>query len=145
MRYSLADYLLNIKTNDPALAAIFSELTVGGEGSYTDSISINLDSNLFETTGFATGGWVHDKNLSRTGTAALSLSQLAKSIGKFKQLVNMYYGGDFEGLTLTLTDSNANEIAKCEDCYIQKIPSQEFGSKAATQMWTFTCGKITFN
>lgn len=145
MKYSLADYLLNIKTNDPALQSVFSELTVGGEGSYTDSISLNLDSNLFETTGFATGGWVHDKNLSRVGTAAITLSQLAKSVGKFKQLVNMYYSGDFEGLTITLTDSNANEIAKCEDCYPQKIPSQDFGTKAAPQTWTFTCGKITFN
>lgn len=145
MKYSLADYLLTVKTNDPALASVFSELTIGGEGSYLDSITINIDANMWETTGYATGGWVHDKNLSRVGTATVSLSQLSEKISKFKNLVNMYYGGDFGGLTLTLMDSNANKIAECEDAFIQKIPSQEFASKAAQQTWTFTCGKITIN
>lgn len=148
MKYSLADYILNIQSNDPSIAAIFGGvdgLSIGGEGSVLDSLSINLDNNLWDTTSYATGGWVHSKNLSRSGTAQITLNQLSVKLGKLKQLCNMYYGGDYDGLTATLIDSTGKEIAKCEDCFVQKIPSQDFGQNAGTQTWTLTCGKITIN
>ena len=145
MKYSLSDYHMNVKTNDPALNSIFGEISIGGEGSAIDSIEVAIDGNLWDTTGFATGGYVQDKNLSRVGTATISLSQLSKYVNKFKQLCNAYYGGDYDGLTITITDADNNEVAKCEDAMIQKIPTQAFGSKAAMQTWTFTCGKITLN
>ena len=148
MKYSLANYILTIKANDPAMNGIFgssNSVSVGGEGSYTDSINISMNSQIWQTTGFATGGWVHDKSLDRTGMATVSLSQLSDRVAKFKTLCNMYFSGDYEGLTMILNDSDGNEVAKCEDCFVTKIPDQSFGSKASMQNWSFTCGKITIN
>jgi len=143
MKYSLSNYILTVKTNDSALYSIFKELSIGGEGSLVDSMSISLNSSLFTTTGFPTGGWVHDKNLDRTGTASVTLSQLSNNVDKLKQLMNAYYSGDYDGLTLTITDANANEVVSCEDCFPSKFPDQQYQSKAQTQTWSFTCGKIT--
>ena len=78
-RYSLANYILSIKPNDPALSA-FGEVTVGGEGNYHDNITISIDATMFSTTGYATGAWVHNKNLSKVGTASVSLSQLSTKL-----------------------------------------------------------------
>lgn len=144
MRYSLADYILSIKSDDPNLQS-FGTISVGGEGDAIDSISVELDNNMWDTTGFATGAWIHDKNLSRTGKVTITLSQLSDKVAKFVQLAKVFYTGDFEGLTMSVTDSSGQEVALCEDCYVVKIPRQDFASRAANQAWTFTAGRITFS
>lgn len=144
MKYSLADYIVSIKPNDSSLKS-FGTISIGGEGSATDSISVELDESLFETTSFATGAWVHDKNLARTGKIKISLSQLSDQIERLIQLARVYYGGDYEGMTVAVTDSSGQEIASCIDCYFTKIPAQEFTSKASNQSWELTSGKITFS
>lgn len=143
MRYSLADYILSIKANDSRLS-LFGTVTVGGEGNALDSVQIELDGNMWETTSYATGAWVHDKNLSRSGRISISLSQLSDQVAKFKQLTNIFYSGDYQGLTVTLSDSTGSKIATCTDCYFVKIPNQKFGSKAENQTWELTSGKIIF-
>ena len=146
MRYSLSRYILTIAI--PAKLGFGSKtLSVGGEASYLDSITISFNNALWSTTGDATGSWVHTKNLDRTGTVTVSLSQLANNVSQFKTLCSTYFNAesDYDGLTLTLKDIDGNEIASCEDCYITKIPDQGFQSTAQQQSWTFTCGKITFN
>lgn len=145
-RYSLAKYLLTVSI-PRALADKFGAgtITVGGEGSHTSSISIAYKESLWTTEGDSTGSWVHNKNLDRTGTATVVLNQLASNVVKFKTLCNIFYDSseDYDGLTLTLTDSEGQKIATCEDCYITTIPAQEFGNTATTQNWEFTCGRIT--
>lgn len=144
-RYSLANYILSIESNDPTIKNIFGTVSVGGEGNYLESMTISQTNDLWTTSGYATGAWVHTKNLSRIGTVEVSLSQLSNQISKFIKLCNTYYTGDYDGCTLTLTDNLGNLIATCVDCYIQKIPDQGFQSAAQNQSWTFTCGQITFN
>lgn len=145
MKYSLADYILSITTNDASLTQMFGNVTVGGEGSALDSISISTSQDLWNTTGFATGAWVHNKNLSRVGTVEVSISQLSEKVAKFKQMVNIFYSGDYDGFTFTLSDSYGNKVCTCVDVYPTKIPNQSFGSDAAMQSWSFTAGEITFN
>lgn len=150
MRYSLSNYRLSI-TIPTSLASQFGleEFSVGGEGSYTDSITISYDSSLFTTRGDATGSWVHEKNLSRVGTVVVSLNQVSKQVVRFKRLCNLFYSAidsiDEEGLTMVLTDEKNQIVATCNDCYIAKIADQSFSSSTANQSWTFTCGKITFD
>lgn len=147
MRYSLANYILSIESDNDVIAALFNNVKIGGEGDTLSSISIQTSDPLWSTKSYATGGWVHDKNLSRVGTCDINISQLSDAVTKFKMLVAYFYSeSDTDsGLTLTLTDSNANVIATCEDCYPTQIPSQEFGASAAEQRWTFTCGRITYS
>lgn len=144
-RYCLADYILSIDPDDSNVKAMFGTISVGGEGSYTESMTITMDATMWTTTGYATGGWTHDKSLAKNGTVQLSLNQLSDQVAKFKQLCNVYYAGDYEGLTMTLSDIDGNKVCTCIDCYIQKIPEQSFGNSAANQTWTITCGKIVFN
>ena len=142
-RYSLANYILSIKPNDPALSA-FGEVTVGGEWNYHDNITISIDATMFSTTGYATGAWVHNKNLSKVGTASVSLSQLSDQVAKFIQFAKLFYSGDYDGFTISLTANDGTPVAYCHDCYFTKIPDQSFGENAAMQTWTLTCGEVDF-
>lgn len=144
-RYSLANYILSIDSNDSDIKSMFGAISVGGEGNYLDTITIGGLPNLWDTTGFATGAWVHNKNLSKVGTVTVNLSQLSDQVAKFKKLCNVYYSGDYDGLTLSLTDIQGNKVCTCVDCYIQKIPNQEFAATAGMQSWVFTCGQINFD
>lgn len=143
-KYSLADYILSIRPDDAQLSS-FGTITVGGEGNALDSIEFSYSNDMWSTTSYSTGAWVHDKNLSRVGSINISLSQLSDQVAAFKQLVNKFYGGNYQGLTLSLTDSLGNNIATAIDCYFTRIPSQSFGSNSANQTWSLTAGKITID
>lgn len=146
MRYSLADYILTIKSNNSEINNIIGNVSIGGEGSAIGSINISYSDSLWTTTGYKTGGYVHDKNLSRVGTISIALNQLSDKITKFIQLCNVCYSGNDDSLTLTVTDNNSNQIiATGNDCYISKIADQVLGATAADQTWEFTCGKIVID
>ena len=145
MRYSLANYILSIEPNDATIKAYFGTISIGGDGSYLGSINLSLANAMMTTQGYATGGWSHSKNLDRHGTASLTLNQLSDAVAKFIKLAKLFYTADYDGFTLSLSDINGQKVASCIDCYIDKIPDQDFGEKAADQTWTFTCGQINFN
>lgn len=148
MRYSLANYYLTIANDDSRITEMFKDVRIGGEGDAISSISISTNATLWQTTAYATGAWVHDKNLARNGNVNVSISQLTDAVAKFKQFVNYFYlssgDSDIQGSTITLYDSDGNAIASCEDCYPTQIPEQSFGAQASEQTWSFTCGRITF-
>lgn len=143
-RYSLANYIMSISPTDATLRSMFGTISIGGEGSFLGNITVSQNNNLWTTKGFATGGWVHDKNLDRTGTATVQLSQLAPAISKLIKLFNIFYAGDYAGSTITVSDLNGNKVVTCSDSYIQKAADQSFGEASENQNWSFTCGKVTF-
>lgn len=145
MKYSLANYILSIESNDPTIKSMFGTISVGGQGSAIGSVTAALKDDQWTTDSFATGAWVHNKNMSRVGTMTVSLSQVSKEISKFIKMCELYYGGDYEGFTLSVSDISGAKICTGVDAYIQKIPAQEFAASAAQQTWTFTCGQISFN
>lgn len=145
MRYSLANYILSIDSNDERIKSLFGTISIGGEGSYLGSIAVGLATSMFSTSGYATGGWVHNKNLDRHGTTSITLNQLSDKVAKFIQLCKLFYQEDYDGFTLSLSDINGNKIATMVDCYISQIPQQDYGDSAADQTWTFNCGQINFN
>lgn len=145
MKYSLANYILTIKSDDPNASQIFGDdISIGGEGDAIGSISFSREGSMWSTESFSTGAWIHNKNLSRVGTAEIEISQLAPQVAKFIQICNVYYGSDYKGFTLSLTDTEQNPIAEGIDCYITKVPEQNFGSSAGRQTWSFTCGQVNF-
>lgn len=143
-RYSLANYIMSISPTDVTLRSMFGTISVGGEGSYLGNIAVSQNSNLWDTKGYATGAWVHNKNLDRTGLATIQLNQLAQEVNKLIKLFNVFYSGDYAGSTITVSDLAGNKVATCTDCYIQKIADQSFSDTAADQSWTFTCGRVVF-
>ena len=144
-RYCLANYILTADIPED-IGFGTQSVSIGGEGSYLDSISIDLNEDMFSTQGDNTGSWVHIKNLNRTGKVTISIKQVSDKIAIFKSLVNVYMNVDSEasGMTLTLRNTLNNTVAICEDCVITKIPEQSFSSEPGTQSWTFNAGKITF-
>lgn len=145
MKYSLANYILSIEPNDNEIKRLFGTIAIGGEGSVLNTITLSHINPMFSTTGYATGGWVHTKSLDRHGTVSLTINQLSDKIGKFIQLVTLFISHDYDGFTLSLSDTNGNKIATCIDCYISKIPEQSFKESAEEQTWEFTCGQINYN
>lgn len=144
-KYSLANYILSITPNDPQINTMFGTISVGGEGSYLDDVSISMSETMFSTESYATGAWVHNKNLARNGSVTVSLNQLSDTVARFKQMCKTFYAGDYEGFTITLSTNNAENVATCIDCLITKIPDQSFGESAGKQTWTFTAGQISFD
>lgn len=146
MKYSLASYILTITLPESIRNKLkVNEIQIGGSGSYLDSIKLNFNGQLWSVKGDATGSWIHEKNLDRSGTADITLSQLSDAVSKFIKICNFMYtsqNDDVNGCTLTLSTLNSRKIAVCNDCMISKIPPQEFGSTATDQTWTFECGQI---
>lgn len=144
-RYCLANYILTADIPED-IGFGSQSVSIGGEGSYLDTITVHLNSSLFSTQGDNTGAWVHIKNLDKTGTVTISINQMSDKIASFKALMNIYNNMDSDaaGMTLTLRDSLNNTICVCEDCVIENIPDQAFGSTPTTQTWTFLCGRIQF-
>lgn len=145
MKYNLADYIVSIQANDESLRNLFQNVSIGGEGSAIGSISSETTEQMFTTKGYPTGAWVHNKNLSKVGTVTLEISQLSDKIAKLKQMLNVFYGGDYNGFTISLTDSTGAKVFTAIDCYITKVPAQAFGNEEVTQQWTFTCGEIVYD
>lgn len=143
-RYSLADYRLSIDSADPTIKSMFGTISIGGEGSYLGNVSVSQNSNLWNTKGFATGAWAHDKNLDRTGHCNLQLHQLSNDVVKLIRLCNIFYSGNYGSLTLIVSDNLGNKVATCTDSFIEKIPDQSFSESSENQTWSFTCGKVVF-
>lgn len=149
-RYALANYYLSIANDNDTVKNLFGDVRIGGEGDAVASITINTSATLWATRGYATGAWVHTKNLDRTGTIEISISQLTDAVAKFKTFVSLFYSTnndrnrDIQGSTITLNDSFGNKVCTCYDCYPTKIPSQAYADSAGEQAWSFTCGKIDF-
>lgn len=143
-RYSLANYIASIEPQDEKLKSMFGTISIGGQGSYLGSIKLSLSADLWSTKGFATGAWIHDKNLDKTGTCTITLHQLSSEVIAFIRMCNVYYTGDYAGCTIAVSDAQGNKVATCEDCYITKIADQEFSNESADQDWGFTCGKVSF-
>lgn len=143
-RYSLSDYVVSITPDDPAMRTAFDTISIGGQGQYVGSIRVRVANELWSTEGYATGAWIHNKNLDRHGTCEIEISQLANEVFKFIRLCNIYYEEQYGGCTITIADRNGRTVATCIDCYISKPADQEFREQAQNQAWAFTCGEITF-
>lgn len=147
MIYSLSSYILTVAIPSGFASQFGADtISVGGEGSYLDNMSVSTK-DIWSMTTDATGGYVHEKSLDRSGTMSVTLNQMSDKVNLFRTLCNLYYNSSIEdaGLTLTLTDSNNEVIVTMEDCVISKIPDLDLGETSATQEWSFNCGKIIYN
>lgn len=165
-RYALSDYILNITLpNNQAILSRcgFDEnnlsFSIGGPGligsnigfgygSFIGEIEVSRSNKLWSTSGDATGSWVHNKNLDRTGSVRVSINQISDQILLLVQICNAYelVQDAVGGFKITITDaSNSNNIiATAHDCYIEQIPSIKFGDTAANRDFVFTSGSIIF-
>lgn len=161
--YSLADYQLTIGLGESLATTLgltdqsgapLTNFTIGGpgengEGSFVGQISVNRATNLFTTSADATGSWVHDKNLDRTGTITIDINQISDDIITLVQLCQIFESiqTGMPGLELTISSaasSTGDTLVTGKDCYIQKLPELTLGETAQRLTWTFTCGQIVY-
>ena len=167
-RYSLADYQITVTIPRPASGtnsgyeAILqraglsagTSITIGGSGegegkygSYLGSINVTRNTNLWTTEGDPTGSWVHNKNLDKTGTVAVEITQVSDQIIQLTYLCNAYesVSDAVEGLHLEIKNTASGEkIVDAIDCYIQKVPDLPLQDTAQKMTFTFTCGRVIY-
>lgn len=161
--YSLADYQLTIGLSDSIASRLglrdsygnlLTNFSIGGpgengEGSFVGQIVVNRTANLFTTTGDATGSWVHDKSLNRTGTITIDITQISDDVVTLVQLCQIFESvqSNMPGLELTINSvasSTAATMVTGRDCYIQKLPDLTLAETAGKLSWAFTCGQIIY-
>lgn len=155
-RYSLADYMVTITI--PAVGQLVSEqITIGGpgedgKGSCIGEIKVTRNTDMWSTEADATGSWVHNKTLDKTGTVELNIRQVSNYVIKLMQVCSAYesIASTAAGLTISVGPANSDTGAvvnfiTCEDCFITKIPDQDYADTAAEQTWVFTCGQVKFS
>lgn len=161
--YSLADYQLTIGLGDSIASLLglrdsygnlLTNFSIGGpgengEGSFVGQITVNRAQDLFTTTGDATGSWVHDKNLNRTGTITIDITQISDDIITLVQLCQIFESvqSNMPGLELTINSvasSAGTTMVTGRDCYISKLPELTLADSAGKLTWSFTCGQIVY-
>lgn len=136
---------LNLGTNSTN-----STILLGGDDSYVGSISFQYKTNAWEVTGDPTGSWVHTKNRDRTGTCTLSMNQVAYKGAMLIKIFNIYYNDTardneiIDGFDIYVTDRKGRKLMSAMDCYVQNVPTMEYGSTPRDLSWTFNCGRITY-
>lgn len=125
-------------------------ILLGGDDSYVGSISFQYKTNAWEVTGDPTGSWVHTKNRDRTGTCTLSMNQVAYKGAMLIKIFNIYYNDTardeeiIDGFDIYVTDRKGRKLMSAMDCYVQNVPTMEYGSTPRDLSWTFNCGRITY-
>ena len=120
------------------------------KGSFVGQIVVRRNKDLFSTTGDATGSWVHDKNLDRTGTIEIDITQISDDVVMLSQLCQIFESlqTNIPGLELTISSTGsgvATTIVTGRDSYLQKLPDLTFGENAQKLTWIFTCGQVIYD
>lgn len=160
--YSLADHQLTIGLSQSVAAQLglrdssgnlLTNFTIGGpgennEGSFVGQITASRNKELFTTTGDATGSWVHDKNLDRTGHIRVDITQISDDVITLVQLCQIFESvqSRMPGLELTINSvaSGTTPMVTGRDCYISKLPDLPLGETASRLSWDFTCGQVIY-
>lgn len=141
--YSLADYRLIISQNGRDLFSI-GGYGQNGAGSFVNQVTVRQTNDTWTTDSDATGSWVHNKNMSRTGTVALQIRQVSDDVLTLLYFYNLYFNDSSDNNPYDLTIcKDADIVAKAESCFITKAPDRDFQATAQNMEFSWTCGKIT--
>ena len=152
-RYALSDYTVTVTVPAALISGRIGDLVLhfGGpgenqKGSFMGSITLSRSTATWSTSADATGSWIHNKTLDRTGTVALNIRQVSDDVIRLT-MISQAYENDLSGIGgCTITVSAGDKVvATANDCYITKIPDKEYGNEAAEQTWNWTAGQIIFN
>jgi SWI/SNF-related matrix-associated actin-dependent regulator 1 of chromatin subfamily A len=115
---------------------------------FVGQITASRNKELFTTTGDATGSWVHDKNLDRTGHIRIDITQISDDVITLVQLCQIFESvqSRMPGLELTINSvaSGTTPMVTGRDCYISKLPDLPLGETASRLSWDFTCGQVIY-
>lgn len=165
-RYSLASVKVVISFSNGYKA------NFGGQGSMIGSVTLARKTERFSSEGDATGGFVINETLDRTGTCTISIKQFAPLVSTLTNLFATYdlssngdsvtdivggitnYGNteNREGFDASITLEGAVNIdlyymgtliGHCGSCYLN-MPDLELEEDNGTRDFVFECGEVTF-
>lgn len=151
--YSLTEYQVNISLPEKMASLIKqNEISLGGSGSYLESIEIRLNSDTWTVKGDSTGSYIHTLNADRTGSFSLTLNQVSSTSKLLYFLFNVYFEKIDENAPylnlypfslITVKNLKTGQIvATMTDSFIKKIPDKKYGAEAQTETWEFNCGIV---
>lgn len=164
-RYSLAQVSVGITFPHQTTAHRF-----GGQGEMIGSITVSRKNDRFSAEGDATGGFVVNESLDKTGTLTISIKQFAPLVSTLTNLFNMYDDGfsydavevsgnteeeeiaiDTLSMEDTMRDTTSIDlyymgklIVSCKGCYLN-MPELPLEEENGTRDFTFECGEINFS
>lgn len=148
-KYSLAKVkiAMSVPTEDNQ-----NPITFGGQGSMIGSITISRKSERFSAEGDATGGFVVNENLDKTGTCVLSIKQFAPLVNTLTNIFNAYDDASVELENGIDMDAQSQAIsikvfyegallAECNFCFLN-MPELPFEEENGTRDFSFECGEV---
>lgn len=156
--YSLTHFIVNISLPESMRELLTSKqkesLTIGGSGSFIESITIRTTTDNWQVKGDATGSYIHTFNADRTGEVELSISQVATQSKLFSKLMNIYFSkiDEKDGYRkleafplIQVQDIKTGEIvAECKDAFIKKPAEKKYSSEAQNDTWIFAAGVVEY-
>lgn len=147
--YSLADYTVSFKAGGVEVkigGTAESSGSVNQKSGYLNRIILRRTNNAWDTASDVTGGFVHNRNLSKIGTVTVQINQISDNIARLLYILKAYENSTTPvPFDIYITQNGNVEVATCKSCLIQKASDQTFGESADYQEWVFTCGEIIFN
>ena len=158
-KFSLSNYSIRIvfpKINGDAAGSIeypdsgnirnFPMVEIGGEGDYIGSASVARSTNIWTKETDATGAYVFNQNLDRSGEVSVDIKQVSdKVLNLYYYSTSIYENTNLQGGAYISIQRNGETIVECEDCFIEKVPNLPFQAAAQNLSWRFLSGRITYS
>lgn len=163
-RYSLA--LVSAVITFPGAS---KPVRFGGQGSMIGSITLSRKNDRFSSEGDATGGFVINETLDKTGTCVISIKQFAPLVSTLTNLFNKYDNaysnyesavivpneGEVEATSAFYSDFsedstsielyyNGKLIGRASYCYLN-MPELTMEEENGSRDFTFECGSVDFD
>ena len=154
-RYSLALVSVVMKFPNKTTPVRF-----GGQGSMIGNVTLSRKNDRFSAEGDATGGFVINETLDKTGTCVISIKQFAPLVSTLTNLFNQYdsdsanYESVEPGTVPTsenLTSSTTIElyyagvlVGTAQGCYLN-MPELPLEEENSSRDFSFECGVVDFN
>lgn len=136
----------DVKTYDfKQVACIIGTGQITGFAEGDDSISVERDSNIYNTTIGADGEGTRSKSNNEAATVKLRLLKTSDS----NAILNEYYQADQASnsgiFPFLLKDNNGSELHAAEKMWIEKEPTAPFGPNSPVREWTLKTVQMKSN
>lgn len=143
-RYNLAQVVINIGRGGD------TPIIFGGNKSMLGSITLSRANERFSAEGDATGGFIINENLDKTGEVTISIRQFAPLVNTLTNVFNSYDdGGDYAINTtnagaLTITVMYHGETVAVAKGAFLNMSELGFEEEAGDRDFTFVAGEVEF-
>lgn len=108
-------------------------------------LTIERDENMFNKVIGAAGEGARAKTNNKGGMVTLRLLQTSDANDLLSALALADENLNTGSGVLMIRDNSGTLICVCDDAWIQKLPTINFGTEITTKEWVFECVNIQYN